>query len=198
MRERRIKKKLNRFILGLAFFSFSLFIYLHKNLVLFVDEVRNENAIEDVIYNNIENNETIKKENRYDFIGVLEIPSINLSRGFLDKENIYNDVDYNIKILDESAMPNEKGNVILASHSGNSKIAFFKNLYKLKIQDKVYIYYNGLKYEYKIYNKYEEIKDGDIDILESRESMLTLTTCNQSHKGYQLVILCELVKSEIL
>ena len=95
-------------------------------------------------------------------------------------------------------MPNEKGNVILASHSGNSKIAFFKNLYKLKIQDKVYIYYNGLKYEYKIYNKYEEIKDGDIDILESRESMLTLTTCNQSHKGYQLVILCELVKSEIL
>lgn len=163
-----------------------------------MDEVRNENAIEDVIYNNIENNETIKKENRYDFIGVLEIPSINLSRGFLDKENIYNDVDYNIKILDESAMPNEKGNVILASHSGNSKIAFFKNLYKLKIQDKVYIYYNGLKYEYKIYNKYEEIKDGDIDILESRESMLTLTTCNQSHKGYQLVILCELVKSEIL
>lgn len=198
MRERRIKKKLNRFILGLAFFSFSLFLYLHKNLILFVDEVRNEIAVEDVIYNNIENNETIKKENRYDFIGVLEIPSINLSRGFLDKENIYNDVDYNIKILDESAMPNEKGNVILASHSGNSKIAFFKNLYKLKIQDKVYIYYNGLKYEYKIYNKYEEIKDGDIDILESRESMLTLTTCNQSHKGYQLVILCELVKSEIL
>ena len=198
MRERRIKKKLNKFILGLAFFSFSLFLYLHKNLILFVDEVRNEIAVEDVIYNNIENNETIKKENRYDFIGVLEIPSINLSRGFLDKENIYNDVDYNIKILDESAMPNEKGNVILASHSGNSKIAFFKNLYKLKIQDKVYIYYNGLKYEYKIYNKYEEIKDGDIDILESRESMLTLTTCNQSHKGYQLVILCELVKSEIL
>ena len=128
MRERRIKKKLNRFILGLAFFSFSLFLYLHKNLILFVDEVRNEIAVEDVIYNNIENNETIKKENRYDFIGVLEIPSINLSRGFLDKENIYNDVDYNIKILDESAMPNEKGNVILASHSGNSKIAFFKNL----------------------------------------------------------------------
>lgn len=161
-----------------------------------MDDVRNDIAMNEIIDKSF--SEDTKSEFKYDYIGVLEIPKISLSRGFVDKNNKYNDINYNIKLLEESNMPDEKGNVILASHSGNSKIAFFKDLYKLKLDDEVYIYYNGLKYVYKVYDVYEEIKDGDIDIQEFREYMLVLTTCNQSHKGYQIVILCELVKSEIL
>ena len=37
-----------------------------------------------------------------------------------------------------------KGNLILASHSGTSSISFFKNLYKLEVNDDVYVNYNNV------------------------------------------------------
>ena len=40
----------------------------------------------------------------------------------------------------------EKGNVILASHSGTSSISYFKNLYKLSIGDEAKIFYKGNVY----------------------------------------------------
>ena len=61
------------------------------------------------------------------------------------------DVNYNIKIVDGSLMPYVRnGNLILAGHNGSAYISFFKNLYKLDINDSVYVYFDGIKYEYKI------------------------------------------------
>ena len=87
----------------------------------------------------------------------------------------------------------EKGNVILAGHSGNGRISFFKNLYKLEINDYVSIFYNGSEYKYKVVNLYEIEKTGKANIVRNVEkSTLTLITCKQN-TNKQIVYICELI-----
>ena len=77
--------------------------------------------------------EQAKSTNSLDYIAVLKIPSIGLEKGLVAKDSYYNNVNRNIKILDESDMPDqENGNVILAAHSGNGRTAFFKILINYK------------------------------------------------------------------
>src|SRR5574344_1048825 len=132
----------------------------------------------------------------YSYIGVLEIPSISVKRGFVESNNKYNNVNYNIQILDGSDMPNiTNGNFIIAGHSGSGRVSYFKNLNKLNNDDVIYIYYENIKYTYKVVNKYLEIKDGDIVIHRNKNiSTLTLTTCSPDSKGNQLVVISELVE----
>ena len=88
----------------------------------------------------------------------------------------------------------ENGNVILAGHSGNSSISFFKNLYKLSINDDVSIFYNGSEYKYKIVNSYDIEKTGKANIVRNIEkSTLTLITCRQN-TNKQIIYICELVE----
>ena len=83
--------------------------------------------------------EQAKSTNSLDYIAVLKIPSIGLEKGLVAKDSYYNNVNRNIKILDESEMPDqENGNVILAAHSGNGRTAFFKNLDKF-----IKLYFNS-------------------------------------------------------
>ena len=91
-------------------------------------------------------------------------------------------------------MPNvDKGNFILASHSGTSKVSYFRKLDKAKIGDKVNIYYQNIKYVYKIKNKYLLNKDGNIEIYRNKDvTTLTLTTCDTKSDTKQLVVIAEL------
>mgnify|MGYP001625741112 FL=1 len=95
-------------------------------------------------------------------------------------------------------MPNIKnGNLVLAAHSGTGRYAFFRNLYKLKINDNAYIYYQGLKYEYEIVKIEYQDKDGTITISKlEQESYLILTTCDQKDKTKQIVITAKLINTE--
>ena len=103
-----------------------------------------------------------------------------------------------VEILEESDMPNIKnGNLVLAAHSGTGRYAFFRNLYKLKINDNAYIYYQGLKYEYEIVKIEYQDKDGTITISKlEQESYLILTTCDQKDKTKQIVITAKLINTE--
>lgn len=134
----------------------------------------------------------------YNYIAVLEIPSISLKRGLVNKNDRNNNVNKNIEILKESNMPDTiNGNMILAGHSGNSRISFFRKLNLVKNGDIIYIYYNNVKYIYKVVNIYLEVKDGDISIdRDNNKTTLTLTTCSQEQKGKQLIVISELIKSE--
>lgn len=129
-----------------------------------------------------------------EYIAVLEIPKINLKRGLYSLESEKNNVKYNIEILSESKMPEEKNsNLILASHSGNAKNAYFKNLKDLELNDISYIYYNNKKYTYKVTNIYEVEKDGSAEIIRNvNNNTLTMITCNQEDKTKQIVIISEL------
>lgn len=135
-----------------------------------------------------------KQVETYNYIGVLEIPNINFKRGFLKISDRNNTVNKNIQVLENSTMPDvDNSLLVIAGHSGNGRTAFFKNLYKLKEKDQIYIYYNNVKYIYEITKSYEEKKDGDIAIDKNSESTLVLTTCSQTDKNKQIVIISKLI-----
>ena len=158
------------------------------------EEINNNISSEKEEETNIEKEE-VKSTTPLDYIAVLKIPSIVLEKGLVSKDSYYNNVNKNIKILDESDMPDEEnGNVILAAHSGNGKNAFFKNLNKLEIDNIVSIFYNGYEYKYRMVNTYDVEKTGTVEILRNaQKNTLTLITCRHN-TNKQIVIICELVE----
>lgn len=144
-----------------------------------------------------EQQEEKKEEQKVEvnYIAVIKIPKIGLEKGLASKDSYWNNVNRNIQILTESDMPDiDKGNVILAGHSGNSGVSYFRKLNKLQIDDKVSISYNGKEYVYKMVNSYEIEKNGYAHILRNAEkTTLTLITCKHN-TNKQLIVICELVE----
>lgn len=159
-------------------------IYIEKTKIQEEVEVPKEEPKEEI------NNKTYS----INYTAVLEIPSINLKRGVVDNTKGFKSINYAISVDNSSNYPNNNGNFILYSHSGNSNIAFFNKLYKLEINDDIYVYYNGMKYHYRIFNKYDIEKTGKAKIINLKDNKyITLITCNQNKKGYQIVIEGKLV-----
>lgn len=156
---------------------------------LIEEEIIEEQSIEEKKEEPIINNEQ--------YIGVLEIKKINLTRGFYSKNSRLNNVNKNIQILSSSDMPDiENGNVIIASHSGNSSTSFFRNLPKLIVDDNAIIYYQGKTYTYKLVNNYEIEKNGTANIRRNiNKNSLTLITCKHN-SNKQLVYIFELENIE--
>lgn len=187
-------------IIGLLIITFS-FILLGINKIIDnnkkseeivkVNSFFNDDAYNLINTNNINTNKKTEEDN---FIAVLEIPEISLKKGLsLDNNNI----NYNIEIVSDSTFPNEENsNLVLAAHSGNSKKSFFKNLYKLTIGDEVYIYYDGIKYEFVIYDIYDVLKDGTVEIERyQNKKTITLVTCKKNSNNYQTVYIGYLTES---
>lgn len=140
-----------------------------------------------------EKKEESKREINY--TAILEIPSINLKRGVVDSTKNFNSINYAISVDKNSNYPEYMGNFILYAHSGNSSIAYFKNLNKVELNDSVYVYYNGVKYKYKIFDKYDIEKTGKAKVINSKQDKyITLITCNQNRKNYQIVLVGKLVE----
>lgn len=137
--------------------------------------------------------ETKAKINK-EYIGYLEIKKINLRQGFVSKNSRYNNVNYNIQLLGPSDYPDKSlGNVIIAGHSGNSYLGYFKNLYKLKLDDEATITYKGYIYTYKIVNIYNVPKVGKVKVVRDvHKTCLTLITCTYQSKTQQTVYILEL------
>ena len=131
------------------------------------------------------------------YLGVLEIPKINLKKGIVDKTSASNNVNKNIYTLKETTLPDEQINshIILAGHSGNSYVSFFRNLKKLDMKDKVYFYYKGVKYIYEVSNKYEIEKTGTTELKQTNISDITLITCI-SGTNKQVVYVATLIDQE--
>ena len=135
----------------------------------------------------------IKNYNTEKYIAVLKIPKINLERGLYEKNSPLNSVDKNIQIIKESNYPNvDKGNFILAAHSGVGKIAYFNDVKNLEKEDEIMVIFNGNQYLYKVSNKYEVDKTGQIEIVRDiTKTTLTLTTCKHN-TDKQIVVIAEL------
>ena len=146
---------------------------------------------------NIDNKDVTDKP-QVNYLAFLEIPKINLNQGILPKTSYYNNVNYHIQILDISDLPDViNGNMVLASHSGSSNIAYFKNLYKLTKDDMAYIIYNNKKYSYQIVNIYNQVKKGSLNIYRDiNKTTLTLITCTKDDKNSQTVYILELTGVE--
>ena len=128
------------------------------------------------------------------YIGYLTIPKINLIKGFLDYRSSENNVDKNILVVNGSNYPDtEKGNFIIAGHSGTGWNAFFNDLYQLEVGDNAIISYQNKKYVYKIANIYTQPKTGKLAIYRDYDkTTLTLITCTNNDSTTQTVYIAEL------
>ena len=129
-----------------------------------------------------------------DYIGYLTIPKIYLKKGFLDMRSELNNVEQNVTVISGSSYPNkEKGNLILAAHSGTGWKAFFNDLYKLSTGDKAIVSYKGKTYTYTIVNIYKQEKTGKVAIYRNYDkTTLTLITCTNFDNATQTIYIAEL------
>ncbi len=143
----------------------------------------------------------IEQEKPYEeyYIGYIEIPKINLRKGFVSPSSPDNDVSKNVQIVETSDMPDvNRGNFILAAHSGNSYVSYFKDLYLLNKGDYAYVTYQGVKYVYKITNIYLQVKTGQIGIYrDNNKTTLTLVTCTKDDEQHQTIYIAELISKNI-
>ena len=129
------------------------------------------------------------------YYGVIEIPRIELKRGFYNIDSKYNTIEKNVTMVEGSTMPDvDKGNLILMAHSGDAYVSYFAYLYLLNTGDNVYITYNGVKYHYRIVNIYYVEKNGMVLITRNLDkTSLTLITCTKDDDTSQTVYIAELV-----
>lgn len=207
-KEKTNKRYLLIILIGIFFFLFGIFFFTYdyyqkekqnnierEKIEEFFEIDEQEEVKEELIPDNEkDSNNEVKEEN---YIGILEIPKINLKKGLVDKNSSSNNVDKNIYTLKETTLPDEQLNshIILAAHSGNSYISYFKNLKKLDIKDKVYFYYKNVKYIYEISNKYEIDKTGTTELKITNKSDITLITCI-SGTNKQVVYVANLIDKE--
>lgn len=204
----QIKNKRYSFIIfmgiSLLFLNTTYFIYNHYQNER-QDNIDNQKIeeffeiedIEDEVVEEQQEEKTVAQERVINYIGVLEIPKINLKRGLVDKNSSDNNGNRNIYMIKKTTLPDEQTNshIILAAHSGNSYVSFFRNLKKLDMKDKVYFYYNGVKYIYEVSNKYEIEKTGTTELKQTNISDITLITCI-SGTNKQVVYVATLIDQE--
>lgn len=133
-----------------------------------------------------------------EYVGFITIPKINLTKGFHDKRSSQNNVDTDLLVVSGSNYPNiDKGNFIVAGHSGTGWNSFFNDLYKLDINDTVYVSFQGKKYIYNIVNIYKQPKVGKLAIYRDYEkTTLTLITCTNYDSTTQTIYIAELKSVE--
>ena len=104
-----------------------------------------------------------------------------------------NDNIKGITMFKECGRPDiDNTNVVIGAHSGTGKYALFNNIYKLKTDDEIIIYYNNKKYVY-VVSVIKEIKDTEIDILDNKnKSILTLLTCKINDNSKRIVVISDL------
>ena len=160
------------------------------------------NDDEDTTINNQEqpviepDNKNNNNQNVENYIAYIMIPKIELNRGIYNTTSTLNNVNKNIYVHPVSTFPNNVSgnNLILASHSGSSSISYFKKLYKLELEDDVYLEYNGKTYHYKIKNIYTVLKDGTVALrVKQNVSTISLITCTKGDSKTQTIYICELI-----
>lgn len=132
-------------------------------------------------------------EVNYDkYLGVLEIPKIGLKRGFYNVDNKYNNIQYNVTMVQGSTLPDVvNGNLILMAHSGDAYISYFAYLWKLNIGDSAFVTYAGHRYQYLIVDIYE-VPKGLVTVKRNYDrTVLTMITCTKNNDYTQTVYIAE-------
>ena len=154
----------------------------------------NEDSKEEKKGSSSSNKKSTKYKSNSRYLGYLTIKKINLKAGIPWKDSSMNNVDKGIYTLPVSNYPDiENGNLVLAAHSGNASISYFKNLWKLSLDDTANVSYNGKTYSYKIVDIYYVEKTGTVQIKRNtKKTTMTLITCTKNNDKLQTVYILEL------
>lgn len=191
--------------IGLVLITYTYFdgiksnLFNQKNIELLEQEIVISEELEEIdeevpTTTSVVTNPVSNEDRRDNYIGYLEVPDVNIKRGFVAMDSKYNSVGYNVMLIKGSDMPNVKnGNLILAAHRGNSSVSFFDKLYKLNMGAEASVTYNDKKYIYKLKYTYTVPKVGKITISRNGDiNTLTLITCTRNDKKTQTVFIFEL------
>lgn len=166
---------------------FLILYSLDSSLFTTIIEDRKINNFIDNNYGTINTKKKNKKKSE-EFVALIEVPKVSLRKGIYQLNNKHNSVSYGIEVLSGSSFPDkDDSTLILASHSGNSNVSYFRNLVYLKKGDYVYLFYNGYKYRYEIIDCYKKKKDGYISVKDfGKGKFIILTTCKNDELDMQL------------
>lgn len=190
------KKKNKKKYLFVFFLSIMICIiivlYLFSSYFSKLNQNKKTNILKDkynvtTLYaNNTNNYSSIKLSNDISIIGLIEIPSINISYPILSNSN--EDL-LKISVCRFSGpLPNRNGNLCIAGHNYKNSMMFSK-LYKLNINDSIFITdLNNVKLEYIIYEK-SKIKENNLDCTRNTSDIqITLITCNDTNNKERIVV----------
>ena len=125
-------------------------------------------------------NRNIMLENYYDML--LQIPKINLEKEIYNIGKKENNINQNVMLLYDGYT------TIIVAHSGNNYNAYFKDLNKLNISDKVILYKENLKYIYKVNSIFYYDKNIAFALKKEYSDKLLLITCLNKKK--YLIVEC--------
>ena len=137
---------------------------------------------------NIFNNRVVFNPTMY----ILDIPKINIY-----KKMYISKIDSSIKnivIFEEFGRPNYISNTVIGAHSGNGKYSYFKDLYKMNINDNFFIRYENTVDKYIIFSKFF-VNQYDIEILYKNYDykVITFITCKNNDSSKRLILLGKIV-----
>lgn len=190
-----LKKKIKKKYLFIFFISIIICIiilfYLLYSYFSKLNENKKTNAIKEkyqvaALYSSNNTYDAIKLSDNISIIGLIEIPSINISYPILS--NSSKDL-LKISICRFSGpLPNRNGNLCVAGHNYKNSMMFSK-LYQLNIGDSIFITdLNNVKLEYIIYDKFK-VKENNLECISNTNNIeITLITCNDNNNSERIIV----------
>lgn len=169
-----------------------------------IETNKKQNELKEVLQDVIKEDSTSEKttENKeldnlgYTPIGLIEIPSIELSQGLV--EGVTDEIlQYYIGHFESSVKPGEKGNFAVAGHRVSNYSEAFINLYKLKPGDLVSVKSRGKEFIYQI-DKNFIVDPENVEVLDKTEdATITLITCTVGAKQ-RVIIKGKLIDTKVI
>ena len=120
--------------------------------------------------------ETTKNKTYYH--NIIEIPKIHLFLPIVFSNQIS---EYGVTSIENES------HQVLAAHSGNSNVSFFKEIDKLNIGDAIHIYKDNKMVVYRIIEK-QLVKEDNLGVLYDKDNIITLITCDKIQNDQRLII----------
>ena len=168
-----------------------ILIYLLYSYFSIMNKKKHTSIIKDKykitsLYSSSNNYSAIKLSDNISIIGLIEIPSINISYPILSESS---EELLKISVCKFSGpLPNRIGNLCIAGHNYKNSLMFSK-LKDLNINDSIFITdLNNVKLEYSIFEKYI-VKENNLNCTNTTNNIeLTLITCNDYNNKERIVI----------
>ena len=180
-----------------------IFICLLVNIFFDINKVKyKENnlniAKEKVVINkNINKFEEKKKTNKMiknKYWGYIEIPKLKIYYGFYSLNDQKNQIKNGIEVMSGSSLPSINGsNIVLVAHSGIAYNVLFDRLDVLGLEDEVNLYFNNIKYIYKVKRILKKDKKDILSTIKTNKNTLILITCDKKEKDKNLIVYLELI-----
>ncbi|MBC5995553.1 class D sortase [Romboutsia ilealis] len=135
----------------------------------------------------IENREEIKDINLGDEIGLIDIPSLNISTAIVSGTG-KDQIKYYVGHFENTPMPGDNGNFCIAGHSSTIYNNIFNDLHKIKIDDEIIITTSNGEFIY-VVNDIFETEPTNMGVLSQDNDLkeLTIVTCSNQGKDRLIV-----------